>query len=761
MIYWVLVITLLLAVAFVRWQMKKQSLPKKATRLYQLVPISEGLSKEAIENTLNEYSIRTVESRDIRLSLHVLGTVSGVKLIIESSEENIAGFMAVLREEGTEFEAREVLSEDWAGYNRLLVTRNNIHLKSHPFLPLIERGADFDPLSKAVNELSGEKEYLLSLHLSPYSSRSINSTIRLILETDRRPLVLRLRFFQGSLLYLYTSLVGLVQIFFSVLVHNRHSGNKYSVSNPKAVDVLDKLHQPLYEARMHILSTGLSENKAGILRSAFSSFRNNHQRLIFTDNKNPIITLENGLADNIGRSGILSAQEIAGMFHVPLDHSRKLFESGAFKPLTVAAADRSSYSSQDSDATSIGLNQVGNERALIRLDINLRKAHTLIVGSTGTGKSSLMGDMIRQDLLAGRGLTLIDPHGDLSSDILEHIPDFRKKDLVVFDPSTKNCPGLNLLSLSNLNHELDPRIARDNIIESVVSIFKRLVGSEEFSGHRIEYILRSSILTAFEIPGSDIYTVYKLLTDTTYRIRAVNNLKNTDLQNFWKNEIGRAGDFQRVKMTAGVTSKIGRLLFSPSLRNVFRSSADQLDIAGIMDDKKILIARLPKGQLGEDNSRLLSMVLLSKLQLSSLARSGLEDRLRTDHYLYLDEFQSVASNSLVEMLAESRKFKLYLTIAEQSLAQQENTYTNLILANVGNFLSFRTLSLVDENKLMGIMGGMLKAGDLSSLPNYHFYMRSFTDKPLSVISGITLPPQVTTKDKQKVSGAYSALRAIA
>ncbi len=389
---------------------------------------------------------------------------------------------------------------------------------------------------------------------------------------------------------------------------------------------------------------------------------------------------------------------------------------------------------------------------LISMNASERQKHLLVVGGTGMGKSSLLGYSILQDILNNKGLALIDPHGDLAEEIIGYLPNRRLDKVVYINPTDINYPvGLNLMELPiGLNSE-QLEIAKDLITESIVSIFRKIFSDDDSGGHRIEYVLRNAIHTAFNVPDATIFTIHKLLTNDIFRSSIVSQLTDGSLKDFWYGEFNKAGSYQRVKMINGVTSKLGRFQRSVITRRIMEQTKTTIDFSDIMDNQKILIANFAKGSLGEDTSSLLSMIVLAKLQLSAWQRSLIDKNKRKPFYLYVDEFQNFSSPMFSQLVSEARKFGINLIMAEQTTAYQNETEVNILLANVGNVICFRTASELDIKRIGSVFDPYLKDYDLKNLKPYNFYMRISSDLGLQLVSGQTIlirgKKSKTTKNK--------------
>jgi len=439
------------------------------------------------------------------------------------------------------------------------------------------------------------------------------------------------------------------------------------------------------------------------------------------------------------RDCVLSASEVASLYHFPLGKNSRT--DNLVTSLSPTLPPPLSLKRQDTVFdVALGRNSHRGEETTIGLTDKERERHLYIIGGTGNGKTTMLQFAIVQDMLSGKGLAVIDPHGDMAETLLKQVPENRVDDVVYFNPDDLDYPiGLNLL-------ELTPGLTgnallreKDLITESVISVFRKIFSEEDTGGHRIEYVLRNTIQTALTIEGSTLFTIYDLLNDKDFRKKIIKTLDNKDLVNFWKNELGKAGEFQRVKMAAGITAKIGRFLFSASAKQILEQPRSTIKFDDIINSGKILICNFSKGLLGEDTSELFGITILAKLQLASLRRARIEQENRRPFYLYVDEFQNFATASFVQMLSESRKYKLFMTMAEQSTSQQKDQQmVNVILANVGTVICFRTGNPADERLLLPLFTPTLSNGDISNLSAFNFYARLSSMKAQEPLSGETV-----------------------
>lgn len=435
---------------------------------------------------------------------------------------------------------------------------------------------------------------------------------------------------------------------------------------------------------------------------------------------------------------ILAVSEVVSLYHFP--HSVSAKTENVVKSLSKTLPAPISLKGNNKLDVIIGNNVHHGVTTPIGLTEAERQRHMYVIGGTGNGKTTMLLYGIVQDIKNGKGLAVVDPHGDLAETILEHIPEDRIKDVIYFNPDDLAHPvGMNLLEMPEGLTGDELLREKDVVTESVISVLRKIFSEDDSGGHRIEYVLRNSIQTALTIEGATLFTIFRLLNDSKYRREVIQTLDDEDLINFWKNEMGKAGDFQRVKMAAGITAKIGRFLFSASAKRVLEQPKSTIDFDDILDSGKILICNFSKGRLGEDTSSLFGITVLAKLQVASLRRARLQQSSRKSFYLYVDEFQNFATMSFVQMLSEARKYKLFLTMAEQSTSQQDQQrMVDIILANVGTVVCFRSGNPSDEQLILPLYQPYIEEGEIANLPAYNYYVRISAIHSQEPLSGVTV-----------------------
>jgi type IV secretory system conjugative DNA transfer VirD4/TraG family protein len=357
---------------------------------------------------------------------------------------------------------------------------------------------------------------------------------------------------------------------------------------------------------------------------------------------------------------------------------------------------------------------VSPEEKLVLLHPEDRGQHLYVVGKTGLGKSTLLRNLILQDLYAGRGVGLLDPHGDLARDVLDAIPRGRTNEVLYFNPGDLARPvGLNLL----------PKVPRDQehlVVSGVLSAFRGIWGSSW--GPRMEYILGHALAALLDHGGLTVLALPRLLSDDAFRERVTAKVRDPVVRAFWQDEYTRYERRFRLEAIAPIQNKIGRLLANAPMRNVLGQVGSRFDAGFLMDQSRIMIADLAKGVIGGDHARLLGALLLSQFQWAAMRRAAMPDAARTPFYLYIDEFQSFATEALTSILAEARKYGLSLILAHQYLDQLTDEIRQSVFGNAGNLIAFR-VGQSDARILEDELGGDVKMGNLVSLGKHEIYAR--------------------------------------
>lgn len=404
-----------------------------------------------------------------------------------------------------------------------------------------------------------------------------------------------------------------------------------SIEQELAESVYGKLNEQLFRVSIRaIVSTNNPQRtsaKANDIRQSLISFRVPRYQSLHARSNFPYklkgayraFQFKHRLPALLNRNScILSASEISGLYHFP--NSTTARTDNVIKSMSKTLAAPIALKNNTPLDVILGRNHHHGMATEIGLTAEERERHVFIVGGTGNGKTTLMKYAVIQDIHSGKGVAVIDPHGDLAQELLTHIPEERIDDVIYFNPSDLGYPiGLNLLEIPKGLTGDELLDARDFIAETVVSIMRKTFSDDGTGGHHIEYVLRNAVLTALTVKDATLFTVYDLLTNSAFRRPIVTKLEQQWLKHFWLNEFSRAGDYQQVKMMSGVTSKIGRYHASVSAERILGQPKSTINFDEILDGK-ILICNLAKGLVGEDTSEVLGISILAKLQLASFRR---------------------------------------------------------------------------------------------------------------------------------------------
>ncbi|MDD3302387.1 MAG: DUF87 domain-containing protein [Candidatus Gracilibacteria bacterium] len=431
---------------------------------------------------------------------------------------------------------------------------------------------------------------------------------------------------------------------------------------------------------------------------------------------------------------VLNTKELASLVHLPTTYvktpsinwvSARNFEP----PANLSIVDLDSV---DSDLTPIGKTNFRGTNIDFGIGANDRRRHMYIIGKTGMGKSTLLENMIIDDIKKGRGVAVIDPHGDLAENIIGLIPKNRTNSVIVFDPSDVEWPiAFNMFDGVSKEH-------RALIASGMVGIFKRIFGDSW--GPRLEYILRNTFLSLLEYPNSTLLSVPLMLTSDLYRSRVVSKITDPVVKKFWISEFERMAPNQKIEAVSPILNKVGQFLSSPILRNVLGQQRNSFNLRWAMDNSKIIIVNLSKGKIGEDASALLGSMLVTKFQLDAMSRADIKEKDRKDFYLYVDEFQNFTTDSFSTILSEARKYKLNLVMANQYIDQMTEEVKGAVFGNVGSLISFQ-VGYNDAFLLKDVFAGEVSENDLINLKNHSIYTKLLINgMPSSIFSANTFPP---------------------
>ena len=483
---------------------------------------------------------------------------------------------------------------------------------------------------------------------------------------------------------------------------------------------------PLFEANIRIVASAQTSQRAGEIldgiASAFQQFRdpglNEFALARASGGRQLTRTLYQfsfRIFDPAG-AAILSSPELASVFHFP---------NAALQAVKLAAAKaREAPPPPNLPETGVvlGLSRYRGEEREIRIGEDDRRRHLYLIGQTGTGKSALMLAMIRQDILAGRGVCFIDPHGQTVEEVLGYVPSERAGDVIYFNPGDTERPlGLNML-------EYDPSSPEQKtlVVNELFAIFQKLYGAvPEALGPMFEQYFRNATLLVMDDPpsGSTLLEIERVFVDKAFRDLKLSRSKNVVVQTFWRDVAEKAGgESALANMVPYITSKFDTFLANDIMRPIIAQERSSLNFRAAMDEGKILLINLSKGRLGELNSALIGLIVVGKLLLSALSRTDLAETERRDFYCYIDEFQSVTTRSIATILSEARKYRLNLTIAHQFLGQLDEEIKKAVFGNVGSLVAFR-VGADDAEFLAKQFEPVFSPSDLLNIDNHNAYAK--------------------------------------
>ncbi len=400
-----------------------------------------------------------------------------------------------------------------------------------------------------------------------------------------------------------------------------------------------------------------------------------------------------------------------------------------------------------------------NQMRRFGIKVDDRRRHMYLIGKTGMGKSTVLENMIIDDIRAGRGVAVVDPHGDLAEKIIEYIPSNRINDVVYFNPADIDYP-----IAFNLVEQVEPHL-RHLVASGLIGVFQKLWADSW--GPRLEYILRNSILAILDFPGSTLLGVVRMLSDKEYRKKVVSNITDPVVKSFWEKEFAGYADKFASEAVSPIQNKVGQFLSSSFMRNIVGQVKSSIDMRSIMDEGKILIMNLSKGRIGEDNSALLGAMMITKIQLAAMSRVDISEKDRRDFYLYIDEFQNFSTESFANILSEARKYRLNLIMAHQYIEQLNERVKPAVFGNVGTIIVFR-VGAADAEELVKEFTPVFTEEDIVNLPKYEMYLKLMIDGIASdPFSARGLPPlsvEEKTNNVEKVVNysreKYATTRAV-
>lgn len=432
--------------------------------------------------------------------------------------------------------------------------------------------------------------------------------------------------------------------------------------------------------------------------------------------------------------GVLNTEELATIYHLP---NKTVETPGIF---WVYAKRAPAPAAIPSSGLHLGKSVYRGTTKEVYLGEDDRRRHVYIIGKTGTGKTELLKYMVMQDIRAGHGVAFIDPHGDAAEDILNQIPPERAEDVIYFNPADTERPlGMNML-------EAQTEQEKHFVATYIVGLMYKLYDPHKTGiiGPRFEHAIRNAMLTVMSEPGNTFVEVVRVLTDAKFVQELLPKIDDPVVRRYWTDQIAQTSDFHKSEVLDYIVSKFGRFVTNRMMRNIIGQSKSAFNLRDIMDNKKILIVNLSKGRIGEENSNFLGLVLVPKILVAAMSRQDVAEEERRDFFLYVDEFQNFATETFADILAEARKFKLNLIVANQFIGQIEEEVKNAVFGNVGTLISFR-IGVTDANYLQHEFTPVFNETDLINIERFHAYAKT-------IVRNEPVPPFSldTTRDLSKV-----------
>lgn len=518
--------------------------------------------------------------------------------------------------------------------------------------------------------------------------------------------------------------------------------------DPKTLEAVEhKVSKPGFNVVVRMVVSSTTEEMAKMhldnLKSSFSQFSSetNHFSSVRLPFKNlfmidfiyryfPIMNVP-----FFQQYSVLNTDELATIFHLP----NKSIETAHI--FWVNAKRAPAPSEIPNQGLFLGTSKYRGVERPIYIGDEDRRRHVYVIGKTGTGKSQLLEEMVMQDIKNGKGVAVVDPHGDLVEGILSRIPPERAEDVIYFDPSDAERPmGLNML-------EAKTEDQKHFVVTSIVGLMYKLYDPMKTGiiGPRFEHAVRNAMLTVMVEPGNTFVEVVRVLTDSAFVQELLPKLQDPIIRRYWTDQIAQTADFHKSEVLDYIVSKFGRFVTNKLMRNIIGQSESSFNFRKVMDEGKILLVNLAKGKIGEENSNFLGLILVPRILISAMSRQEIPEKDRRDFYLYVDEFQNFATPDFAQILSEARKYRLNLIVANQFIGQMEEEVKNAVFGNVGTLVGFR-VGVTDANYLQHEFTPTFNEADLINIDKYNAYIKTTVhNEPVKPFS------MDLTKDMSKVT----------
>lgn len=518
---------------------------------------------------------------------------------------------------------------------------------------------------------------------------------------------------------------------------DQNKEQKEKIIDDLAVKALEmKSSKPLFAVNIRLVASASTLNQAELILNSmaegfaqFSAPLRNELKVVKVKNPKKLIYQFSFREYDVNKSMILNTEEIASLFHLPTSATQ------IPKIKYLKSKESAPPAELPKEGLLLGISNYRGEQKEVRITEEDRRRHFYIIGQTGTGKSNLITFMAEQDIKAGKGLAVIDPHGDLVEHLAGLIPKERIDDVIYFDPGDINHPiGLNMLE-----YDFNRPEEKTFIVNELLNIFDKLYDLKQTGGPMFEQYMRNALLLLMEDAVNEPATlmeVPRVFADEDFRLEKLERIKNPVVIDFWQKEAEKAGgEAALANITPYITSKFNNFTANDYMRPIVGQIKSAFNFREIMDEGKILLVNLSKGRLGDINANLLGMIIVGKILKAALGRVDIEQEKRKDFYLYIDEFQNFTTDSISVILSEARKYRLNLIIAHQFIAQLLEKIRDSIFGNVGSMIVFR-VGATDAEFLAKYFEPVFKQNDLANIDNFNAYVKLLikgqTTKPFNI-----------------------------
>lgn len=459
--------------------------------------------------------------------------------------------------------------------------------------------------------------------------------------------------------------------------------------------------------------------------NVFSPFSTEHNHIEVQTVANIQLFVDEYFRRTEQATGVFTTEEIASFFHSPDPASKIrgvnwLYSRRAEPPMNLPSLKNC----EENELSMFGETNFRGQQLEFGIKREDRRRHLYIVGKSGTGKSKLLEKLISDDIKAGKGVCVIDPHGDLIQALLYHIPEERVDDLVYFNPADLEFP-IAFNPIANVSREFKQQVA-----QGMIEIFKKFFGADW--SPKIEHVFRFTVLALLDYKKATLMGMQKMLTDRPYRQVVISEIQDHVVKKFWANEFSSWSEKFDNEAIVPLVNKLGQFLSNEMVRNIVSQTQNKIDFGDIMNNQRILLVELSKGKLGEENSALLGSLIITKIEQTGMARAFVSAQERKDFYLYVDEFQNFATKTFDNILSEARKYKLNLTISHQYLGQLLSSTRETVFGNVGSIITFR-LGAEDAGYIANEFTPRFTAYDVMNLGVREMYVKMS-------IAGVVAPP---------------------